>query len=63
MTTQQFELPAACPTCQAMRTEWNINNLGDIVRVFVSHLRTVRVTDIPSLGDADLLTTTTLYLE
>lgn len=26
MVTQHFELPAACPTCQAMRTEWNINH-------------------------------------
>lgn len=25
VTTQQFELPANCPTCQAMRTVWNID--------------------------------------
>ena len=24
MTTQQFELPVVCPTCQAMRTAWSI---------------------------------------
>ena len=25
MTTQQFELPVVCPTCQAMRTAWSID--------------------------------------
>ena len=24
-TTQQFELPVVCPTCQAMRTAWSID--------------------------------------
>ena len=24
MTTQEFELPVVCPTCQAMRTAWGI---------------------------------------
>ena len=25
MTTQEFELPVSCPTCQALRTVWSID--------------------------------------